>query len=137
MTNIVINPYSKESQLVGIVPKAICDYYSIKCSSYEVYMAPGMVKHLKKRKHWDDFLKYYQDIPRSIANPDYAGQNPKELNTVELYKVMKDRVLIAIKMNPETGLFLGSFYILDNGEKKIEGRLRTGRIYPFSYFLTK
>ncbi|PLR79484.1 hypothetical protein CVD25_22770 [Bacillus canaveralius] len=79
-------------------------------------------------------MKYYQDIPAVISNPDYAGQNPKEPGTVELYKAMSDHCLLAIKMSPTTGLFLGSFYTLNNGQKKVAGRLRTGRIYPFSFF---
>ena len=69
-----------------------------------------------------------------IANPDYGGQNPKEKETVELYKVVSDHVLLAIKTSPSTGLFLGSFYILDNGIDKINKRLRVGRIHPFSFF---
>jgi phage-Barnase-EndoU-ColicinE5/D-RelE like nuclease3 len=131
---ITINPYSKETQLVGIVPKCVVDYYGIPCSSYEVHMPPGVLKHLKKKGHWQDFLKYFEDIPAAISNPDYAGQNPKEPGTVELYKVMSDHVLIAIKMNPDTGLFLGSFYTLDNGAEKIKKRLRVKRIHPFSFF---
>lgn len=97
-------------------------------------MPPGVLKHLQKRGHWDDFLRYYQDIPDMIANPDYAGQNPKEPGTVELYKVMSDHCLLAIKLNPDTGLFLGSFYKMDNGAEKIKKRLRTGRIHPFIFF---
>jgi hypothetical protein len=136
MIKITINPHATDTQLVGIIPEAITKYYCISCSSYEVHMPPGVLKHLKRRGHWDDFIAYYQDIPAIISKPDYAGQNPKEPDTVELYKVMSDHVLLAIKMNPDTGLFLGSFYTLDNGAKKIEGRLRTGRIHPFSFFTT-
>jgi hypothetical protein len=134
MIKIQVNPYATETQLVGHVPEAVVKHYCISCSSYEVYMPPGVLKHLKKKGHWQDFMKYHQDIPHMISNPDYAGQNPKEPGTVELYKVMSDHVLLAIKMSPDTGLFLGSFYTLDNGAKKIQGRLRTQRIYPFSFF---
>lgn len=134
MTNIIINPHATTTQLVGYVPESIVKFYNIECFSYEVYMPPGVLKHLKKRGHWESFLTYHLDIPHMIANPDYAGQNPKEPGTVEMYKIMAEHVLIAIKMNPTSGLFLGSFYTLDNGAKKIQGRLRTGRIYPFSFF---
>lgn len=134
MIKIQVNPYATQTQLVGYVPEAVVKHYCISCSSYEVYMPPGVLKHLKKKGHWQDFMKYHQDIPDMISNPDFAGQNPKEPGTVELYKVMSDHVLLAIKMSPDTGLFLGSFYTLDNGAKKIQGRLRTQRIYPFSFF---
>lgn len=137
MFEIIIDPYASETQLVGILPRALTQHYNLICESYEVFMPPGVLKHLKKRGHWEDFLTYHQDIPSLIANPDYAGQNPKEPNSVELYKVLNEHILIAIKMNPQNNLFLGSFYQLDNGEKKIERRLRTQRIYPFSYFLQR
>jgi hypothetical protein len=131
---ITINPYATDTQLVGIIPECIITYYSIQCASLEVYMPPGVLKHLKRRGHWNDFLTYHQDIPDMIANPDYAGQNPKEPNTVEIYKVVNDHVLLPIKLNTANGLFLSSFYILDNGADKIQKRLRVGRIHPFSFF---
>jgi hypothetical protein len=135
ITNITINPNATVTQLVGYVPEAVIKHYCINCSSYEVFMPPGVLKHLQKRGHWADFLKYHADIPHMISNPDYAGQNPKEPDSIELYKVMSDHVLLAIKMNPSTGLFLGSFYTLDNGAKKIQARLGTRRIHPFSFFV--
>lgn len=131
---ININPDATEKQLVGFIPECIINYYAIQCASLEVYMPPGVLKHLRKRNHWDDFLKYYQDIPSMIATPDYAGQNPKEPNTVEIYKVLNDHVILPIKLNAENGLFMSSFYILDNGMNKIEKRLRSNRIQPFSSF---
>ena len=135
MTKIIIDPYAKGSQLVGIIPSVIPKYYKLQCVSHDVHMPPGVLKHLRKRGHWDDFMAHYQDIPEMISHPDYAGQNPKEPESIELYKVMDDHVLLAIKMNPQNGLFLGSFYILNNGVEKIKRRLRVGRIYPYSFFV--
>lgn len=134
MEKIIIDPYATDTQLVGIIPGKITSYYSVVCKSHEVYMPPGVLKHLYKRGHWNDFITYHQDIPHMISNPDYAGQNPKELNSVELYKVVNDHVLIAIKLNPSSQLFMGTFFVLKNGQNKIQGRLKTGRIYPFSFF---
>ena len=131
---IIINPYATVTQIVGQVPISVVNYYSIQSIRNDVYLPPGVLKHLQKRGHWPDFLKYHQDIPNIISTPDYAGQNPKEPGTIELYKTMSDHVLLAIKMNPTTGLFIGSFYTLDNGASKIQKRLRVGRIFPFSHF---
>lgn len=131
---IIVNPNATNTQLVGIIPECVINHYSIQCASLEVYMPPGVMKHLKKRGHWNDFLIHHQDIPNMIANPDYAGQNPKEPNTVELYKVIGDHIILPTKLNAASGLFLSSFYILDNGADKIQKRLRAGRIHPFSFF---
>lgn len=131
---IEINIHATEVQIVGVIPESIINHYSIHCKSLEVYMPPGVLKHLHKRGHWNDFVTYHQEIPNIIALPDYVGQNPKESNTVEIYKVINDHVILPIKLNEESGLFLSSFYILDNGADKIIKRLRTKRIHPFSTF---
>lgn len=127
-----INPTSTEIQKIGAIPQCIIDYYNLQCISAEVHLPPGVLKHLKKRGHWDDFLQYYEIIPQMIAAPDYIGQNPKEPNTIEIYKVISDHIILPIKLNEANGMFLSSFYILDNGAKKIIKRIGTGRIMPFS-----
>ncbi|MGE7920652.1 hypothetical protein ACQKM9_17205 [Viridibacillus sp. NPDC093762] len=132
---IIIDPQATDTQLVGVIPKCLVDHYSLECVSFNVFMPPGVLKHLVKRGHWSDFMTYYQDIPDMIANPDYAGQNPKEPNSVEIYKVVNDHVILPIKLNKESGLFLSSFFILNNGTDKIQKRLRIGRIHPFSFFI--
>ncbi len=133
MSIISVNPYATTTQTVGLIPQTIVDYYQIHYKSLEVHMPPGVLKHLKKKGHWDDFMTYHEKIPDMISLPDYAGQNPKEPGTVELYKVLNDHVILPIKLNSD-GLFLSSFYILDNGTNKISKRLRVQRIHPFSFF---
>lgn len=134
---IIVNPFATEMQIVGIIPIPIINYYNLQSSDYNVYMPPGVLKHLKKRGHWKDFIIYHNFIPEMIANPDYAGQNPKEPNTIELYKVINDYIILPIKLNTETGLFLSSFYVLNKGQEKIKKRLRTRRIFPYSFFVKK
>ncbi len=128
---------SRETQVIGLVPQCIIDYYSLTCASPEVYLPPGVLKHLKKHGHWNDFIKYYKEIPKMITSPDYVGQNPKEPNTIEMYKVISDHVILPIKLNKADGLFMSSFYILDNGANKITKRLRTGRLHPYAYFINR
>ncbi|WP_338657119.1 plasmid-related protein (plasmid) [Sporosarcina psychrophila] len=135
MSKIIINPYSTDTQQVGVLPKCLVTYYQLPYTTLDVWMPPGVLKHLKKRGHWEDLLAHHLIIPSAIENPDFAGQNPREPNSLELYKIIDDHLLIAIKMSPEKDLFLGSFYKLDNGQEKIQKRLRTGRIHPFDFFL--
>jgi hypothetical protein len=91
----------KETQTIGKIARELVDYYQLPCENLEVKLLPGVVKHLKKRGHWRDFLKYYKDLPKILSKPDFAGQNKREPGTLELYKVMNDQVLIAIKMNQD------------------------------------
>lgn len=66
-----------------------------------------------------------------LKNSDYVGQNPKEPNSIELYKQI-GYVLIADKLDPSGYLYLSSMYELNNGEHKIKARLKSGRIVPFT-----
>jgi len=83
------------------------------------------------KNHEEDYNKYFHLIPDMIESPDYIGQNPKEPNSVEIYKVISDHVLIAIKLDPSGYMFLSSMYSLDNGQYKVQKRLKSGRIVPY------
>lgn len=131
MPNYTVNPYSSQIQIVGLLDLvSIQTLLGITFPSAEVYMYPGVVKHIKKH-HPGIFEQYHHLIPGMIAKPDYVGQNPKEPNSVELYKVVNDHLLMAIKLDPTGYLYLSSFYDLNNGPYKVAQRLSSGRIVPF------
>lgn len=131
MSKYEIDLNCTKTQCVGELPEVIVRHFNLSCPSNEVFMFPGAVKHIKKN-HASILMTYYSDIPDIISNPDYVGQNPKEPNSVELYKIIGDDLLIAIKLDPSGYFYLGSFYDLHNGPKKIQKRLRSGRIIPYS-----
>lgn len=128
----MIDPNATEMQLAGKIDReAIAHVLGITFHTDEVYMYPGFIKHVKKR-HPKIFEKYYSLIPEIIENPDYVGQNPKEPYSLELIKMIKGGLLLAIKLGPAGYLFLSSMYALKNGEYKVKKRLRTGRIKPYN-----
>jgi hypothetical protein len=126
-----IDPNSTETQCVGEIPAVVLKKYNIQCPSPEVKMYPGAIKHIKK-KHATVFGLYYEKIPDIICNPDYVGQNPKEPQSIEMYKYVGDNLLVAIKLDPSGYFYLSTFYDLNNGNTKIHKRLKSGRIVPFS-----
>lgn len=132
MKTYTINPKATDVQCIGVIPEVITKTYNLNCPSNEVLMYPGVIKHIRKSKHESTFLKHYDKIPDIISNPDYVGQNPKEPNSVELYKFINEYLLVAIKLDPSGYFFLSSFYDLNNGQYKIQSRLNSGRIVPFS-----
>lgn len=59
----------------------------------DIYSSNGLIKHMKKRNH-KNCLKYIENIPDIINNPDYIGINPKETErSVELIKQYGDNVI--------------------------------------------
>ncbi|MDQ0418916.1 hypothetical protein J2Z48_003121 [Croceifilum oryzae] len=127
--DFIVDPDSKDIQIVGSIPICIAEHFEIICD-LEVKMYPGSIKHLKKR-HPGIFEQYFSMIPNIIGNPDYVGRNPTEPHSIELYKMISDCMLIAIKLDPSGYLYLASMYDLNNPHTKISKRLKSGRIVSF------
>jgi len=97
----------------------------------QVQMYPGAIKHVKRR-HPGIIEQYGHLIPDMIANPDYVGQNPSEPDSVELIKFVSPHMLLAIQLDPSGYLFVSSFYDLKNGPAKVQKRLTSGRLKPYT-----
>lgn len=121
--------------VVGTLPQVIVDTYNLTCTSSDVKMFPGFVKHVQKR-HPGIYEAYSSHIKDIIEQPDYVGQNPKESNSVELVKILNDHMLIAIKLDPSGYLFLSTMFDLKNGPAKIQKRLNSGRLVAYKDLLS-
>jgi hypothetical protein len=127
-----VDPGATTAQLVGKMDTAtINSLLGISLPDVEVYMYPGVIKHIK-RKHRGIFETFHHLIPDILLNPDYVGKNPKEPHSVELYKRLSPDLLLAIKLDPSGYLYLSSMYDLNNGETKINKRLASGRVVPYT-----
>lgn len=103
-------------------------------------VSKGVIKHIKK-KHAADWDKYGNKLQQIISEADYVGSNPKEKKDIEFYKEFVDSstnevVFVAVRLNEKTDeplgqLTLSTLYVLDNHEKKINGRLKTHRIMKY------
>lgn len=89
----------------------IKDLLNIEFPNDEVLVYPGMIKHANRR-HPGDLDNYGHLIPEMIANPDYIGKNPSENNSIELYKVVEDHLILAIKLDPSGYIYLSTFFVL-------------------------
>lgn len=133
MTTYSINPQATDRQLVGELDCTNIQRLinvNIPNDSRYVWLYPGFIKHVKRR-HPGMFESHYHLIPSIIKSPDYIGKNPKEPNSIELYKQV-DYFLLAIKVDPTGYSFVASFYDLHNGPHKIQKRLESGRIVPYT-----
>lgn len=126
---IIIDENTHEIQTAGYLKQEIIDMLGISFPVGEVKIYPGAIKHIKNT-HPDAFIKYFQDIPSIIENPDYVGVHPKEPNSIELVKVINEDVLVAIKLDPKGYLFVSSMY--DLTPQKVPKRLLNGRLKPTS-----
>lgn len=94
----------------------------------DIYQSDGLIKHIQKQHK--GFESYMSDIPDIIENPDYIGVNPKEPDSVELIKVLKDNILVAVKLDKKNNyLYVASLYDISNA--KLQNRLNSGRIKAY------
>jgi hypothetical protein len=96
----------------------------------KIYRSIGLSVHLRKRKH-TDCLKFLDDIPCIIQNPDFVGVNPNEIgDTIEIVKVLDKNVLVGIKLDKN-----GDYYYVSTmfavQESKLQRRLHSGRLKKF------
>lgn len=133
MSSYSIDPNSTEVLVIGMLSDKLVNKYELSCSTNEVYLYPGVIKHLKKRgkDRYSLFLQSHPHLSNIISNPDYVGQNPKEPNSIELYKQLGDHILVAIKLDPRGYLYMSTFYDLHNSSHKIKKRIRSGRIVHY------
>ena len=121
---------SKNKKIVADIPKRIMDNLNINSQSASVELTERAIRHIKDG-HYEDYMKYGHRISEIIGSPDYYGSNDKYANTIELYKKFDDNVLLAIKVNKKSTFSISTMFVLKNGDNKIAGRLKSGRIKKF------
>lgn len=96
----------------------------------KIYRSIGLSVHLRKRKH-TNCLKYLDDIPYIIQNPDFVGINPNETgDTIEIVKVLDKNVLVGIKLDKSGDYYyVSTMYAVQ--ESKLQRRLHSGRLKKF------
>jgi hypothetical protein len=100
-----------------------------------VYAAPGVIKHIKKR-HKNELSKYILDniidvLKIILTNPQYIGYHNKKIGkSIEFIKKIDDNILVATELDVKEGyLYVSSMYPIK--QAKIETRLNSNRIKQY------
>lgn len=118
---------NEERLKVGRYNSAFNEILGVSLEELDIYQSQGLKTHMIKRKHFT-CLRYINDIPEIIMNPDYIGINPNEPgDSVEFIKQYDDNVLLGIKLDTSKNYFYVST-MFDIQESKIARRLHSGRI---------
>ncbi len=99
---------------------------NLPCGS--IYQSLGLVKH--EAKHHPNMPSHIEDIPMVLAEPDYIGKHPKELNSIELLKVLNSNIMVCVKLDSKNNyLFVASVYEIS--QAKLLNRLNSGRLKKY------
>ena len=103
----------------------------IDIAELDIYRSTGLPAHMVKRKHFN-CLKYIDDIPDILENPDYLGVNPNEKDkSIEFVKKYSKNVLLGVKLEKE-GQYLYISTMYEVQESKLNRRLYSGRLKEMS-----
>lgn len=125
-----IHKYSK----VGKVTEDIASLVNFKYPG-DVYIAPGAIKHIKKRHAGghDSLSKRVIEnilptIEEVISNPDYVGSHPNKIGTsIEFVKKLDENILVAVDADINSNyIYVASLYPIS--ESKLNNRVSSGRL---------
>ena len=107
---------ANQKELVGILNSQIIEYFNL--STNFVYIGEQNKAHIKK-KHYEDYSKYYSYISEIINSPDYFGKNPLD-NSIELVKEFKvnetNYIKVALRISNSGILFARTLYKLNSSK---------------------
>lgn len=121
----------KDNQIeVGIYYKKLNEITGLNLPILKIYRSLGLSVHMKKQKHFD-CLKYIDDLPFIIQNPDFVGVNPNEKGkSIEIVKVMDKNILVGIKLD-KSGEYYYVATMFSIQQSKLKRRLHSGRLKRF------
>ena len=123
---MVIQEQSTKVQEIGEVALKIIKLLDLKHSSRIVLINPGAIKHVKEKRP-NDFIKYFQRLPKIINNPDYVGRKSRTEDSIELVKRLNDgTALVSITRGTNGLLYVSSFYSI--GEYTIRKHVGSRRL---------
>ncbi|MDF2613058.1 MAG: putative SpbB protein [Clostridia bacterium] len=126
---ISIDKSSNQTQLVGYLRNEIIEQLKLNITNKEIIIYPGAIKHIKER-HPYAFKKYFHRLIEMINRPDYIGIAHYDNHKIEFIKTYKDNILIALKIEEDSHIFVSSMYIIE--ETVVEKRIETGRLYKIN-----
>ena len=105
------------AEIIGYFQQNVIDLLNlnnISCGT-PIFLGESNVEHMKSR-HPYEFDKYFPDIKEIINNPDYVGQNPKDLSIsfVKEYLISSEYVRVAVRITSSGKCFAKSLHTLSS-----------------------
>ncbi|MEG1411747.1 MAG: PBECR2 nuclease fold domain-containing protein [Terrisporobacter sp.] len=117
-------------EVVGFIDKDLANLTNCTYTD-EIYAAPGVLKHIKKRHSnelsEDVLLNIIDTIKSILQTPEYIGTHPKKIGTsIEFVKRIDENILVATELDiKDNYIYVASMYPIN--QSKIENRLHSGR----------
>ena len=106
---------------IGKVNKKVIDILGL---DYEegkaIFIGENNIKHMKE-KHYEDFVRYGNDIEEIISNPTYIARNPNQdsIEYIKEYIVDNELVLVAVRTSNQGTMFVKTLFTMSEKKKNI------------------
>lgn len=84
-----------------------------------IFIGDGNIEHIKHR-HFNDYIKYGNDIKDILENPTYVARDEKKnsIEYIKKYIINKEMVLVVVRTSGNNKQFVRTMYVM--AQEKIE-----------------
>lgn len=85
-----------------------------------IFIGENNRRHMQE-KHYEDYMKYGEDIPEIIKKPTYVAQNPKQgsIEYIKEYRIDNELVLVAVRASNKGAMFVKTLFTMSENKKNI------------------
>lgn len=127
---------------IGILNKKVISLLNLNYKNeLPIILGDTNIEHMK-RQHFNDYVKYGNDIENIIQNPTYVAKNPNQgsIEYIKEYKINNDFVLVAVRISNKGTMFAKTLFkmkVSEGGTGSRHPSLGDVGMSPYLNFLNK
>lgn len=106
---------------IGKVDKKVIDILGLNYDKeFPIFIGENNIKHIQE-KHYEDYIRYGNDIQNIIAQPTYIARNPKQgsIEYIKEYRIDDELVLVAVRASNKGTMFVKTLFTMSENKKNI------------------
>lgn len=106
---------------IGKVDKKVIDILGLGYDEeVPIFIGENNIRHMQE-KHYEDFVRYGNDIKEIILKPTYIARNPKQgsIEYIKEYMVDDELVLVAVRASNKRTMFVKTLFTMSENKKNI------------------
>jgi hypothetical protein len=112
---------------IGVFSAAVVELLALDVpAGTEIYIGETNLQHMRRR-HPEEYSKYYPRINKIIETPDFVGINPSD-GSIEFIKSFGKHIKVAVRIANDGEYYVRSLYSIT--PKRLEEWVKDGKLLP-------
>lgn len=106
---------------IGVLNKKVIKILNLEYDNeMPIIIGESNIEHMKRR-HYDDYIKYGNDIKEILSNPTYVAKNPNQgsIEYIKEFKINNKFVLVAVRVSNKGTMFVKTLFSMTERKKNI------------------